>query len=89
MDSILEKQLPVIIHDYNSYRLPTLKTLIGTSISKNMCMEVFLHALKQHIQAVDPNYETDNIFPVIIFDSDYTVLNVSIHNISSPKVQPQ
>jgi hypothetical protein len=88
MDPILEKQLPVAIHDYNSHRLPTLKTLVGTSISKNTCMEVFLHALKQHILAVDPNYETTNIFPVIIFDSDYTVLNVSVYDVS-PKVQPQ
>ncbi len=87
MDPILEKQLPVIIHDYNSYRLPTLKTLVAQP-TKDTCMEVFLHALKQHILAVDPNYETTNIFPVIIFDSDYTVFNVSIYDVS-PKVQPQ
>lgn len=85
MNSILEKQLPVIIHDYNSYRLPTLKTLVEHP-TKNLCMEVFLHALKQHVRAVDPNCNTDSIFPVIIFDSNYTISNVSFHNIP---LQPQ
>lgn len=77
MNSIIEKQLPVAIEDWNNYRLPQLLEMSGIGLVEQIRLKSFIQVLLQHVRAVHPDTDDDDVLPCrVSFDKDSHITSV-------------
>ena len=92
MNSIIEKQLPVAVEFWNTYRVAKLLENIGPITMREIRLKSFVHTLLLHLRAVHPDADDDDIIPCrVSFDDNHHITSVYIsnYNIEYPKTHVQ
>lgn len=92
MNYFIEKQLPVAVEDWNTYRVAKLLENVGPITMREIRLKSFVQVILQHLRAVYPDTDDDDILPCrVSFDDNHHVTSVYIsnYNIEYPKTHVQ
>lgn len=77
MNSFIEKQLPVAVEDWNTYKVSQLLEHVGPITMREIRLKSFVDLLLRHLRAVYPDTDDYDVLPCrVTFNEDHRITSV-------------